>query len=341
VTKRTIAVIGCGYWGPRLIRNFQASDRWDLRWVCDRDPARLGPIKEQYPSIETLTDYRALLEGDRVEAVAIATPVDTHHEIARQFLWAGVHTWVEKPLASDRRQAEELIELAEETGALLHVDHTFVYTPAVRRMRKLIDDGELGEFYYFDSVRVNLGLFQHDVNVLWDLAPHDISILRYLVDKEPVAVSAIGRAHIDTGGQRLENVAYLTVSFEDESIAHFHVNWLSPVKLRLVLLGGSRRMVVWNDLEPSEKVKVYDAGVEVATREDVYRTLIQYRTGDMWAPRVENAEALGLEVRHFAECIDSGRPTDTSGEDGLYVVKVLEAADRSLREGGSPVEIPR
>jgi predicted dehydrogenase len=337
--KRSIAVIGCGYWGPKLVRNFHASELWDLRYVCDRDPSQLARIKAEYPSVEVLEDYRELLERDRLDAVAIATPVFTHYEIAKFFLWAGVHTWVEKPLTSTRAQAEELIELAEESGALLHVDHTFVYTPAVRKMKQLIDEGVIGDFYYFDSVRVNLGLFQHDVNVLWDLAPHDVSILKYLIDKEPTAVSAVGRCHVPYGGRPLENIAYLTVSFEDESIAHFHVNWLSPVKLRHILIGGSRKMIVYNDIEPSDKVKVYDAGVELASREDVYATLIQYRTGDMYSPRVENSEALKLECQHFHECIERRLPTETPGEAGLYVVKVLEAANRSLQRAGEPVRI--
>ena len=336
---RAVAVIGCGYWGPKLVRNFQASDQWELRTVCDRDPEQLAQIKTAYPSVGVCEDYRRILEDDRVDAVAIATPVHTHYAIAKQFLWAGVHTWVEKPLTADRAQAEELIELADETGALLHVDHTFVYTPAVRKMKRLIDEGEIGDFYYFDSVRVNLGLFQHDVNVLWDLAPHDVSILKYLIDKEPVAVSAVGRSHIQTGERSVENIAYLTVSFADESIAHFHVNWLSPVKIRHVLIGGSRKMIVYNDLEPAEKVKVYDCGVEIQSLEDVYATLIQYRTGDMWSPRVETGEALKAECRHFHDCIEARRPTDTPGEAGLYVVEVLEAANRSLGRDGAPVRI--
>lgn len=336
---RSVAVIGCGYWGPKLVRNFQASEQWELRTVCDRDPSQLVGIKAAYPSVGVCEDYRQILEDDRVDAVAIATPVHTHYEIAKQFLWAGVHTWVEKPLTADRAQAEELIELADETGALLHVDHTFVYTPAVRKMKRLIDDGEIGDFYYFDSVRVNLGLFQHDVNVLWDLAPHDVSILKYLIDKEPVSVSAIGRSHIQTAEHSMENIAYLTVSFADESIAHFHVNWLSPVKIRHILIGGSRKMIVYNDLEPSEKVKVYDCGVEIQGREEVYSTLIQYRTGDMWSPRVETGEALKAECRHFHDCIEARRPTDTPGEAGLYVVEVLGAANESLARGGEPVRI--
>jgi predicted dehydrogenase len=277
-----------------------------------------------------------------VDAVAIATPVQTHYEIAKPFLEAGVHTWLEKPLTHEVWQAEELIDIADETGALLHVDHTYVYTSAVRKLKQLVDEGVLGDFYYFDSVRVNLGLFQHDVNVVWDLAPHDVSILEYVIGKRPVSVSATGRCHIPMDGERRENIAYLTVSFDDDSIAHFHVNWLSPVKVRQILVGGSRKMIVYNDLEPSEKIKVYDSGVDVSdvsSRDEEYRARLQYRTGDMYSPQVENLEALRLEVRHFHDCIREGRPSDSGGASGLYVVKVLTAANRSLQLGGEAVAI--
>lgn len=339
MARASVAVIGCGYWGPRLVRNFAASGQWDVRYVCDRDPSALAPIKAAYPGVATLEDYREILRGDRVDAVAIATPVASHFEIAREFLWAGIHTWVEKPLAASAAQAEELCELAAETGALLHVDHTYVYTPAVRKLRELCQPAALGDFYYFDSTRVNLGLFQHDVNVLWDLAPHDVSILQHLIGRPPLAVAAIGRAQIRAGARRLENVAYLALDFGDESLAHVHVNWLSPVKLRKILIGGSRKMIVYDDLEPSEKIRVYDAGVELDTREGAHRARVQYRTGDMWAPHVENREALRIEVEHFRAAIEARRPTDTPGEAGLYVVRVLEAAARSLERQGEPVRL--
>lgn len=336
--KRNIAVVGCGYWGPKLVRNFHASGLWNVKYVCDLDVAQLAGIKAHYPTVETTTDYNTLLKDGSVEAIAIATPVFTHFDLAKRALEAGKHTWVEKPLTATSKEAEELIDLAERKGVLLHVDHTFVYTSAVRKIKEISDAGTLGEFYYFDSVRVNLGLFQHDINVIWDLAPHDVSILQYVIDKQPKSVSATGKCHVGSDKQ-LENIAYLSVDFDDDSLAHFHVNWLSPVKIRQILIGASKKMLVFNDLEPVEKIKIYDAGVDFKTKEDVYEALVQYRTGDMHSPKVEDREALAVECQHFHACISENKPTLTNGEAGLYVVRILEAASKSLANDGMHIRL--
>jgi predicted dehydrogenase len=335
--RLNVGVIGCGYWGPKLMRNFSASDRWNLRYACDTDPEPLERVAGIYPAAETTTDIERVLGDDDLDVVAIATPVSTHYDLACMALEAGKHTWVEKPITATSGEASDLIERAREADRLLHVDHTYIYTPAVRRIRELVEAGELGEILYFDSVRVNLGLFQHDINVVWDLAPHDISILHHVVGKEALSVSASGQAHFEYNEQRLENVAYVTVKLADDCIAHFNVNWLTPVKIRQILVGGSEKMLVFNDLEPIEKIKVYDYGIEISSPEEIYQTLIQYRTGDMYSPNLPQHEALRVECEHFADCIDAGTHTDTDGEAGLYVVRILEAADTSLAGEGKSV----
>jgi predicted dehydrogenase len=334
-----IAVIGCGYWGPKLIRDLHASENWDLKYACDLEWDRLKKIKAHYPTVEITDDCETLFKDNSLDAIAIATPVFSHYDLARKALESGKHTWVEKPLTATNKEAEELIDIAARKNLLLHVDHTYIYTPAVRKMKEIYDQGVIGEFYYFDSTRVNLGLFQHDVNVVWDLAPHDFSILRYVIRKEPKSVTAVGKSHIRYTDKQHENIAYIAVNFKDDSIAHFHVNWLSPVKIRQILIGGSKKMLVFNDMEPVEKIKIYDAGVELKSREDVYDILIQYRTGDMYSPKVENRQALQVECEHFYECLKEGRRTDTCGEDGLYVVRLLEAANESIKDNGSVVRL--
>ncbi|MDY6987442.1 MAG: Gfo/Idh/MocA family oxidoreductase [Thermodesulfobacteriota bacterium] len=334
----TMGVIGCGYWGPKLVREFYASHSFDLKYVCDRDPDRLNKTKAHYPTIQVTDDCQTLFRDTGVDAIAIATPVSSHYELAKKSLQAGKHTWVEKPLTATSGQAEDLIETADRNRVTLHVDHTFIYTPAVRKIKEIYEHDVLGQFYYFDSVRVNLGLFQHDVNVVWDLAPHDLSILKYVVGREPKSVAATGRCHIRCG-ENLENMAYITVNFEDHGIGHFHVNWLSPVKIRQILISGSKKMLIYNDMESVEKIKVYDAGVDIQSKDDIYHTLLQYRTGDMYSPKVENRQALQVECAHFFDCIVNNRRTDTSGEDGLYVVRLLEAANESIRRGGKLVEL--
>jgi predicted dehydrogenase len=333
----TVGVIGYGYWGPNLARNFADTPDVRVGFVSDTSEARLATVARRYPGITVGTDPQALIDDPGVDAVAIATPVRTHFALAMAALRAGKHVLVEKPLASSSEQALQLIEEAERRRLVLMVDHTFVYTGAVAKMRELTVAGELGDIYYYDSVRINLGLFQHDVNVLWDLAVHDLSIMDFVLDRHPVAVSATGLAHV--AGEP-ENIAYLTMFFEDQLIAHVHVNWLAPVKVRRTLLGGSRRMVVFDDLEASEKIRVYDRGISVnAAAENVHQMMIGYRTGDMWAPQLEVREALHAAAAHFVDCIRrSARPT-TDGAAGLRVVRLLEAATRSLAAQGQLVPI--
>jgi predicted dehydrogenase len=287
-----IGLIGYGYWGPNLLRNFAEIDGVEVRWCADTRPDRQALAKRRYPLLEVTGDANDILKDPAVEAVVIATPVFTHYPLVRQALEHGKHVLVEKPMSRTVAECEELGELAEKKGLVLMVDHTFIYTGAVRKTKEMIDVGELGDLHYFDSVRVNLGLFQHDIDVVWDLAPHDLSILTYLFHERPKHVSAVGSDHMGSG---LADIAYLSLHYEGRFIAHIHVNWLSPVKVRQILIGGSRRMLVYDDTEPSEKIRVYDRGVRITTEEGIYSTLIDYRTGDMWAPKLELREALATE----------------------------------------------
>ncbi len=332
-----IGVIGYGYWGPHIVRNFQALDGSQVVLVCDKDPASLGRAKQAYPNVEVTPDCSRVLTSAEIDAVAVITPVWTHFELARTALQNGKHVFVEKPFTSTVAQAEELIDLAERNNLKIMVDHTFLFTGAVRKIRQLIDEDTLGELYYYDSMRVNLGLFQHDVNVLWDLAVHDLSIMDYLLPAQPCAVSATGMSHVP--GEP-ENIAYVTLFFDCSMIAHINVNWLAPAKVRRTLICGSQRMVLYDDLEPSEKVKVYNRGISVnKTPESVYQILIDYRTGDMWAPQLELTEALRTEALHFLRCIEAGEVPVTDARAGLRVIRILEAATRSLSARGRQVEI--
>lgn len=332
-----VAVIGCGYWGPNLIRNFSALEESTLAAICDRDEARLAPLRRQYPAVRVATDAAAVLADPDIDAVAIATPVETHFPLAEAALRAGKHVLVEKPLTRRVDEALALVRLAEACGRVLHVDHTFVYNPAVRKLRSLIDQGEIGDLLYIDSVRINLGLFQPDVNVIWDLAPHDISIMTYLVDGRPEWVSAVGSAHY---GSR-ECQAYIAIQFENRILAHVHVNWLAPVKLRQTLIGGSRRMIVYDDLEPSEKIRVYEKGVTISddprAREEA---LVDYRVGDMRAPHIPKAEPLAEACRDFLHAIRTGRAPLVDGRAGLEVVRILAGAEESLRKRGERIPLP-
>jgi len=332
-----ICVIGYGYWGPNLVRNLSEVPGARVVAVSDVRPERLALINGRYPTIITTTDSREAIHRSEVDAVAIATPVVTHYDLALQALQAGKHVFVEKPLAATSDQAIRLIEEADRRNRVLMVDHTFVYTGAVRKIQELVVSNGLGDIYYYDSVRVNLGLFQHDVNVIWDLAVHDLSIMDYVLPLKPRAVTATGMGHIL--GQP-ENIAYLTLFFDGCLIAHIHVNWLAPVKVRRTLLGGSQRMIVYDDLEPSEKVKVYDKGITVNNNgENVYRMLIGYRTGDMWAPQLNMTEALQTAALHFVRCIEGQEHTISDGEAGLRVVRLLEAATHSMTHRGRLVEL--
>lgn len=331
-----IGIIGYGYWGPNLARNFAEMDGVELAWCADRRAERLALARRRFPWIQVAEDADAIFGDDSIDAVVIATPVGTHHALARRALERGKHVLIEKPIARTVAEAEELCSLAEEKGLTLMVDHTFIYTGAVRKMKEIVDVGELGSLHYLDSVRVNLGLFQHDVDVLWDLAPHDLAILAHLIHEPPRYVSATGADHTGSG---LVDVAYMTVQFDNQFLAHFHLNWLSPVKIRQMLIGGSRRMLVYNDMEPSEKVRVYDRGVHVTTRDGIYQTLIDYRTGDMWAPKLELREALFAEAEHFVECVRLKKLPQSGAQAGLQVVRLLEAAGRSLASGGGRMQV--
>lgn len=326
-------VIGYGYWGPNIVRNLRSVEAAQLVTICDRNPVALQRAKAAYPEVHVTDDPEDVLCSTQIDAVAIITPVWTHYELAKRALLNGKHVFVEKPFTSNSRQALELIEIAESRHLQIMVDHTFLFTGAVRKIRKLIDEGTLGKLYYYDSTRVNLGLFQHDVNVLWDLAPHDLSIVDHLIGHSPEGIVATGGAHLNG----VIDVAYLTVYYPDNVVAHINVNWLSPVKVRMTLIGGEKRMLVWNDLEADEKLKVYDRGVEINSREGVYETLVSYRTGDMWAPKVEQAEALKLELAYFANCVQNGERPFNDGSAGLRVVRILETAEMSLQKKGDLV----
>lgn len=334
-----VGVVGYGYWGPNLVRNLAGSERTQAAGVSDLRPERLAAVSRLYPAARTSTDYRDLLADPNIDAIAIATPVRYHYDIALAALQAGKHVLVEKPMAETAEQCQRLIDEADKRGLVLMVDHTFIYTPAVQKMRQLVQSGELGDVYYYDSVRVNLGLFQSDVNVLWDLAVHDLSIIEYVLDQVPVAVSATGISHVEGAP---ENIAYLTLFFDSKTIAHINVNWLAPVKVRQTLVSGSKKMIVFNELEPSEKIKVYDKGIVLnEDPEQMNKLIAGYRTGDMWAPQLPNTEALSAEVAHFADCIEGKQRPLTDGRMGLNVVKVLEAASASLRDRGVAVPVKR
>ncbi len=331
-----IAVIGYGYWGPNLIRNFQETDGARVSTCCDLNEARLAQVKAKYPTINVTTSYDEVLKDTTIDAVAISTPVGTHYEFARKALEHGKHVLVEKPLTASVAEGEKLVDLSQKLRLTIMVDHTFIYTGAVRKMKEIITSGDLGDLYYFDSVRINLGLVQKDVNVLWDLAPHDIAILEHLVDEMPVSVCATGACHMGNG---IENVAYMTVYFNSGLIGHFHNNWISPVKIRTVLVGGSRKMILYDDMESSEKVKVYDRGIDVVTPEGLREARLAYRLGDMWAPRLDTSEALRLVAAEFADCIATGRTPMTDGISGLNVVKILEASEMSIKHRGKEVKL--
>ncbi|MCB0965225.1 MAG: Gfo/Idh/MocA family oxidoreductase [Ilumatobacter sp.] len=334
-----VGVIGYGYWGPNLVRNFAQVNGGAVVAVCDANEKRLEVVEKLYPAVATYRTVDEMLADPAVDAVAIATPVSSHFPLAEAALLAGKHVFVEKPFTRTSAEGERLIELATDAGLTLMVDHTFIYTSAVRKIHELITTGQLGQLHYYDSVRVNLGLFQSDVSVMWDLAVHDLSIMDFLLGIDPITVAATGVAHV--AGQP-ENMAYITCMFPDNLIAHFHVNWLAPVKVRQTLVCGSEKMVVFDDVDMSEKVKVYDKGVILdEDPREVYQKHVGYRTGDMWAPRLDNVEALALETQHFVDCIVDGTTPDSDGHAGLRVVRILEAAQESMTHNGLPVEVPK
>ena len=332
-----LGVIGYGYWGPNLVRNFAEYPGSQVTRIADRRQDRLTPVARRYPEVVTTTDFRDLLKDPAIDAIVICTPISTHFDLALAALRAGKHVLCEKTLTATSEQTQRLIDEAARRRLVLMVDHTFVYTGAVQKIKEVVNAGRLGRLYYYDSVRVNLGLFQHDVDVLWDLAVHDLSIMDHILGEKPTAVAATGISNVPG---RPINTGYLTCFFESNLLAHFHVNWLAPVKIRRTLIGGDAQMIVYDDLEPSEKVKIYDRGITVDTpSEAVYELMVGYRIGDMWAPQVSLTEALRVETQHFVECIRNGQKPITDGESGLRVVRILEAATESLGKRGQPVEL--
>jgi predicted dehydrogenase len=330
-----VGVIGYGYWGPNIVRNFHGLENCEIVALCDTQPSALRRAHRAYPGIHLTTDFNEVLTSSEIDLVAVITPVWTHFELAKSALLNGKHVFVEKPFTSTSHQAEELIELASLKNLKIMVDHTFLFSGAVRKIREVIDAGTLGPLYYFDSTRVNLGLFQHDVSVIWDLAPHDLSIMDYLITEQPEAVVATGGKHLNGHA----DMAFITVYFPRDIVAHINVNWLSPVKIRTTLIGGRDKMLVWNDLEADEKIKIYDKGVQITSGEGVYDLLVSYRSGDVWAPKVEQAEALKVELGYFIDCIVNDQTVSNDGAAGLRVVKLLEAADQSLKERGKIVAL--
>ena len=328
-------VIGFGYWGPNIVRNLAMMEGSQVIAVADLDPAARNRAQRSYPGIQVTGDPIEIATSTRIDAVAVVSPVWTHYELTKTALMNGKHVFVEKPFTLNAAQGEELVELAERRNLKIMVDHTFLFTGAVRKISQLIDEDALGRLYYYDSTRVNLGLLQHDVNVLWDLAPHDLSIMDHLIREMPEAVVATGEKHLND----YEDVAYMTLYFPGKTIAHINVNWLSPVKVRMTLIGGEKRMVVWNDLVADEKVRVYDRGVETTSQEGVYKLLVNYRSGDMHAPRLEQVEALQLELSYFVDCIANGETPFNDGRAGLRVVRMLEAASESLKHRGALVKL--
>jgi predicted dehydrogenase len=330
-----VGVIGLGYWGPNLVRNFLAHKDVKKVIACDIRENRLQLIKEKFPAAELTTDFQIVINSD-TDIIVISTPVDTHYKLAKKALESGKHIWVEKPFTSTSNEAEELIEIADKRNLKIFVDHTFIYNGAVIKIKELIDKNVLGNIIYFDSERINLGLFQRDVNVVWDLAPHDLSIMTYLLTKHKAkALAANGIANF----KGKENLAHICIYFEDNCFAHFHVNWVSPVKIRRIIVGGDKKMLVYDDMENFEKIKVYDSGVEFKSTESIHEALVQYRIGDMFSPKVNQTEALGLGTQEFISAIQENRQPLTNGKDGLAVIKLLQAADLSLNNKGQIVEL--
>lgn len=330
-----IAILGYGYWGPNLVRNFNNAKDCEVSWVFDMSEQQLIKVNNSHPNIKTTMLLDDVLNDTETTAVAIATPVFTHFKLAKMALLAGKHVLIEKPMTSSVTEANELIALAKEQGKILMVDHTYLYTDAVQKIKQLLDEGQIGKLQYIDSTRINLGLFQRDVNVLWDLAPHDISICNYLMDELPMAVQAVGVAHTDNN---LANIAYLTLFYKNNQIAHFNCSWVSPVKIRQMLIGGDQKMILFNDLETTEKIRIYDKGYSVVPESDRDRLLVDYRIGDITIPKIPQTEALGAMAKDFIQSIENNTQPLSSSKSGLEVVKILEAAEKSIQNKGEYIE---
>jgi len=337
-----VGVIGYGYWGPNVARNFHSCQGAKLTSVSDTSEKRLKLAETLYPFIKGYRDPLDLIRAKDVDVVAVVTPVFSHYDLARQALENGKHVFVEKPFTATRAQAEKLIELADKKGLKIMVDHTFLFTGAVKKIKQVIESGDMGRLFFYDSVRVNLGLFQHDVNVIWDLAPHDLSIMCHVIPNKPIAVAAHGTVHFESN---LADIAYIAIEFENNGfLAHFHVNWLSPVKVRKTLISGDKKMLVWDDLSSDEKVKIYDRGVEFkstngAAKAGIHELLVSYRSGDMYVPKIEGTEALRAEIEYFVRCLETNEEPFNNGRNGLQVVRLLEAADLSVNNNGRRIEL--
>lgn len=331
-----VGIIGFGYWGPNLVRNFSGLSGCTVTMVSDQRPERLQAIQKGYPNIETIANADDLIKSDKVDAVVIATPVFSHFPLAEKALLAGKHVLLEKPMTTSLAEAQKLVEIAEKKKLVLMVDHTFLYTGAVQKLKEIIEDGTLGKIQYFDSTRINLGLFQQDVNVLWDLAPHDISIMDYLVNERPITVQAIGQSH---SPKEHENIAYLVLKFQSSLIAHFNCSWVSPVKIRSTLIGGDKKMVLFNDMEPTEKIKIYDTGFSIRNDEEKNNLLIDYRVGDIYIPKLSTKEALSAMAFDFQSAVEKGTKPISDWKSGLVVSAILEASQQSIRQNGSEVKI--
>ncbi len=332
-----VAVVGCGYWGPNLIRNFSALPDCKVRYVCDKDEKRLAHMKQLYPAVEPTKDFEKVVSDREVDAVVVATPVHLHHELAKKALQGGKHTFVEKPMTQTSEQANELVQIAAKKKLTLMVGHTFIYSAPVRRIKEIVRSGDVGEVQYISSRRLNLGLFQKDINVAWDLAPHDISIILYFLGKPPISVNCQGKAHINPD---IEDVTNMSLDFPNGGFATIHSSWLDPNKIREMIIVGSKRMIVYDDNEPLEKIKIYDKRVEAPPHYDTFAEFTySYHYGDAYIPYIKQTEPLKVETQHFLDCIRAGKTPESSGLDGLRVIQILEASSRSLKNGGARVEI--
>ncbi len=329
------AVIGYGYWGPNIVRNVFAQKGAKVRAICDIDPKSLQKARDLYPHTPLTRDYKKILKSNHIDVVAIVTPVSTHYALAKMALEHGKHIFIEKPFTATLKEAEELIKIAQKNKLLIMVDHTFLFTGAVQKIKEIIDDNTLGELNYYDSTRISLGIFQHDVSVIWDLAPHDFSIINYVIKNKPLALTAQGMDHVGRGH---ENLAYITMYYSRNLIVHVNVNWLSPVKVRTTMICGKKKMLVWDDLEDDERIKIYDKGIDVNKKENIYKLKVDYRSGDMWSPHIEPGEALNKELRYFIQCLTSGKAPINDGHSGLKVVHMLEKAEYSLKNKGKLVK---
>jgi len=335
--KLKVGVVGCGYWGPNLIRNFRSLPDCQLKIMCDLSQERLLHLRSLYPEVQRSMDYDHMLNGVELDAVVIATAVQSHYPMAKASLLAGKHTFIEKPMASSSEQCEELIEIAQKKGLVLMVGHTFLYSPAVRKVREIVDSGDVGEIRYICARRLNLGLFQNDINVAWDLAPHDISIILSIVGEQPITVNCRGSAHITQG---IEDVTTMCLGFTKQRTAIIHSSWLDPRKVREMTIVGSKRMIVYDDVAPLEKVRIFDARVESPPHYDTFAEFqYAYHYGDMYVPYIKQEEPLKTECQHFLDCIGNGTIPLTDGKQGLELVRILEASTRSLAKGGAPVEL--